>query len=199
MVYFRLLYCLYRLQDLLCATCSAKRRRILRADGPAAWLEVHTTAKVAIAAAAAAGLQYYPADTRSVNPIRAVYADAATVAAKTAASGAAAGWSTSSSKTSSAAGVSLSKMQMSSLHEDGAGGEEGEDDEDEEDDGEWRFSCKCGERCSWYENSRYHPSGQWCRCTNPACGVWSHVHCLLGARATPEDVRNREVRQGSTC
>ena len=42
----------------------------------------------------------------------------------------------------------------------------------------WRFSCKCGEVCSYYEKYIFHPTGRMYECTN--CKIWSHVKCNLG-------------------
>jgi hypothetical protein len=42
----------------------------------------------------------------------------------------------------------------------------------------WRFECICGEKCSSYENYRYHPIGRMYECTH--CSLWSHVDCVLG-------------------
>jgi hypothetical protein len=42
----------------------------------------------------------------------------------------------------------------------------------------WKFSCKCGEVCSSFENFRYHPTGRMFECTR--CSIWSHVSCILG-------------------
>ena len=45
-------------------------------------------------------------------------------------------------------------------------------------DGEaWTFSCICGEKCSHYENPRYHPKGPQFECDQ--CHIWSHVKCVL--------------------
>lgn len=41
----------------------------------------------------------------------------------------------------------------------------------------WTFSCICGEKCSHYENPRYHPRGAQFECDE--CHVWSHVKCVL--------------------
>jgi hypothetical protein len=62
----------------------------------------------------------------------------------------------------------------------------------EEDDGKpWKFKCKCGEVCSSYEKSIFHPAGQWYECSK--CEVWSHVHCNLG-NLTPAQVTALPVR-----
>lgn len=42
----------------------------------------------------------------------------------------------------------------------------------------WKFSCVCGEKCSSYENYRYHPVGRQYECVQ--CNLWSHVSCVLG-------------------
>jgi hypothetical protein len=64
-----------------------------------------------------------------------------------------------------------------------------------EEEGAWYFNCKCGEVCHSYENSRYHPCGQWYECTK--CAVWSHVHCMLGDNVTEEQVEKMEVRRNT--
>jgi hypothetical protein len=62
----------------------------------------------------------------------------------------------------------------------------------EEDDGKpWKFKCKCGEVCSSYEKSIFHPAGQWYECSK--CEIWSHVHCNLG-NLTPAQVEALPVR-----
>jgi hypothetical protein len=43
----------------------------------------------------------------------------------------------------------------------------------------WKFDCICGEKCSSYENYRYHPVGRMYECTH--CSLWSHVECVLGS------------------
>jgi hypothetical protein len=54
----------------------------------------------------------------------------------------------------------------------------------------WKFNCICGEMCSSYEDYRYHPVGAMYACT--ACGVWSHVVCMMG-RVTLEELEELEV------
>jgi hypothetical protein len=54
----------------------------------------------------------------------------------------------------------------------------------------WKFSCICGEKCSSYENYRYHPQGRMFECTN--CSIWSHVECLLG-KISNEDLEELPV------
>ena len=55
----------------------------------------------------------------------------------------------------------------------------------------WTFNCLCGEVCSSYENYRYHPVGAMYACT--ACGVWSHVVCMLGTNFSLDDLKEMEV------
>jgi hypothetical protein len=56
----------------------------------------------------------------------------------------------------------------------------------------WRFSCNCGEVCSYYENPRYHPKGPQFECTR--CKVWCHVQCVFGA-LTAADLQEMPVRR----
>ena len=56
----------------------------------------------------------------------------------------------------------------------------------------WKFSCICGDQCSSYENSRYHPTGRMFECTN--CGIWSHVLCVLGS-ICDDDLEELPVRR----
>ena len=55
----------------------------------------------------------------------------------------------------------------------------------------WKFLCKCGERCSSYENYRYHPTGRQFQCTT--CQIWSHTQCVLGKDITDEEIEELEV------
>ena len=55
----------------------------------------------------------------------------------------------------------------------------------------WKFACKCGERCSSYENYRYHPTGRQFQCTS--CQIWSHTQCILGKDITDEEIEELEV------
>lgn len=57
----------------------------------------------------------------------------------------------------------------------------------------WKFKCMCGESCSSYENFRYHPTGRMFECSNPACCLWSHVHCVLGPNFTDKELETRKV------
>jgi hypothetical protein len=66
------------------------------------------------------------------------------------------------------------------------------DEREDDDDGKpWKFKCKCGEVCSSYEKSIFHPAGQWYECSK--CEIWSHVHCNLG-NLTPTQVEALPVR-----
>eukprot|EP01034_Spumella_vulgaris_P033918 gene33918-41836_t len=58
--------------------------------------------------------------------------------------------------------------------------------------GAWKFACQCGEKCSYYENKRYHPTGQWYECT--MCQMWSHVTCMYGPKQTEDDMAKINVR-----
>jgi hypothetical protein len=59
-------------------------------------------------------------------------------------------------------------------------------------DEEWYFKCKCGEKCSWWENPLYHPRGAMVECDY--CSDWSHTACLLGSDSLqPEDVEEDNV------
>ena len=55
----------------------------------------------------------------------------------------------------------------------------------------WKFACVCGERCSSYENFRYHPVGRMFECS--ACSIWSHVLCVLG-NISEDDIEELTVR-----
>jgi hypothetical protein len=68
---------------------------------------------------------------------------------------------------------SAKKRKKSIVVEDSFGGEK------------WVFSCICGEKCSYYENPRYHPKGAQFECSD--CGVWSHVKCCLGKLPADDD------------
>jgi hypothetical protein len=68
---------------------------------------------------------------------------------------------------------------------------------EEREDGDWKFSCKCGEVCSWYENVLYHPAGKWYECT--MCHVWSHVLCMYGERQTDADMEKINVSYIILC
>lgn len=62
----------------------------------------------------------------------------------------------------------------------------------------WKFKCTCGETCSSYENFRYHPTGRMFECSNPACCLWSHVNCVLGAQFTDKELETRKVMFDNT-
>jgi hypothetical protein len=49
----------------------------------------------------------------------------------------------------------------------------------------WKFKCVCGEQCSSYENSRYHPVGRMFECS--VCHLWSHVDCVFGDNMVTDD------------
>lgn len=52
----------------------------------------------------------------------------------------------------------------------------------------WYFSCVCGEKCSYYEDVRYHPKGAQYECDK--CGIWSHIKCSLGKNPiNPNEVK----------
>jgi hypothetical protein len=55
----------------------------------------------------------------------------------------------------------------------------------------WKFNCSCGEKCSSYENFRYHPIGRMYECTN--CSIWSHIKCNLG-NIDDDDLEELPVR-----
>ena len=55
------------------------------------------------------------------------------------------------------------------------------------DPSEWKFKCKCGEVCSYYENPLYHPRGAKYACTE--CGTYGHVACVFGERSTETDLQ----------
>eukprot|EP00596_Hydrurales_sp_CCMP1899_P003791 CAMPEP_0119046136 /NCGR_PEP_ID=MMETSP1177-20130426/44627_1 /TAXON_ID=2985 /ORGANISM="Ochromonas sp, Strain CCMP1899" /LENGTH=470 /DNA_ID=CAMNT_0007018857 /DNA_START=254 /DNA_END=1666 /DNA_ORIENTATION=+ len=60
----------------------------------------------------------------------------------------------------------------------------------------WKFNCSCGEKCSSYENFRYHPVGRMYECTN--CSIWSHVKCNLG-NIDDDDLEELSEVLCSTC
>ena len=55
----------------------------------------------------------------------------------------------------------------------------------------WKFSCKCGEKCSSYENYRYHPVGRMFECS--LCKIWSHTDCVYGKKISNESLEEIEV------
>lgn len=55
----------------------------------------------------------------------------------------------------------------------------------------WKFNCSCGEKCSSYENYRYHPTGRMFECAE--CSIWSHVDCVFGSCFTDEDLEELPV------
>lgn len=57
----------------------------------------------------------------------------------------------------------------------------------------WKFNCTCGEKCSSYENYRFHPTGRMFECSNPACCLWSHVNCVLDPNITDKELETRKV------
>lgn len=48
----------------------------------------------------------------------------------------------------------------------------------------WFFSCSCGEKCSYFDNPKYHPKGAQFQCGS--CGTWAHIKCVLGKLPTDE-------------
>ena len=52
----------------------------------------------------------------------------------------------------------------------------------------WKFDCRCGEVCSYYEKYIFHPTGRMYECTS--CKNWSHVLCNFG------DISDEELGQG---
>jgi hypothetical protein len=57
--------------------------------------------------------------------------------------------------------------------------------------GEWKFKCRCGEVCSYYEKARFQPKRLKYSCVD--CGVFSHAECMFGERITMEELQQRQV------
>jgi hypothetical protein len=55
----------------------------------------------------------------------------------------------------------------------------------------WKFNCKCGEKCSSYENFRYHPVGRMFECSK--CKTWCHTDCIYGPKVSNEYLEELEV------